>query len=264
MRITYRYTDNKEYWAKRWDDVPVDDPMTNESKYPLCYALKMVGDQKGRILEAGCGVGRILRYFHDRGWEIVGMDFISGAIEKLHQADPSLAVEVGDITQLQYPDGAFDYVMAYGLYHNLEHGLEQAMSETFRVLTPGGKVCASFRADNIQTRLTDWLANRKAPDKGKGGKAFHKMNLTRQEYLSLFTDAGFHVLEDYPVENMPILYKFRCFRAKGHKEFNENLGRREGYRLSFLGQRLQNALMRYFPFQFCNILVVIAQRPDDN
>jgi hypothetical protein len=64
----------------------------------------------------------------------------------------------------------------------------------------------------------------------------------------------------YPVENMPILYKFAFFRAREHKVFDENKARKEGYRLSWLGQRLQNFLMRIAPDQFCNIYVLIARR----
>jgi len=86
------------------------------------------------------------------------------------------------------------------------------------------------------------------------------MNLTRREFESLFTDAGFTIESVSPVENMPILYKFRMFRAGSHKDFDENRARAEGYRLSWLGQRLQNFLMRFFADQFCNIYVIIARK----
>ncbi len=258
MRITYRSRGVKDYWASRW----ADSAMTNEGVYPLKYALQTVTSRDGAILEAGCGAGRILRYFHERGYDITGIDYIEVAVDKLREADPTLKVDTGDITRLQYPDGRFRYVLAYGLYHNLEHGLDAAVAETFRVLEPGGRVCASFRADNIQTRLTDGLADRRARRSGKAaGTAFHKMNLTRREFAALFERAGFVVESVSPVENMPILYKFAFFRARTHKVFDENRARAEGYRLSGLGQLLQNALMRWLPDQFCNIYVLIARRP---
>lgn len=263
MRITYRYSNNKDYWTKRWADIPADNPMQNSNAYPLKYAEMTVKDKQGRILEAGCGAGRILRYYHDRGYNILGMDFIEVAITKLKEIDPTLQAEVADITQLNYPDGAFRYLLAFGLYHNLEKGLDQAIAETYRVVEHGGAVCASFRADNIQTRLTDWLTDRKAKKSGAdvSTKSFHKMNLTRSEYENLFKKAGFDIEFIGPVENMPILYKFACFRSATHKKFDENKARAEGYRLSWPGQRLQNFLMRFFPDQFCNIYVLIARKP---
>jgi SAM-dependent methyltransferase len=260
MRITYRYADNKDYWTKRWADIPADKPMENHDAYPLKYAEMTVTAKDGPILEAGCGAGRILRYYHDHGYDITGMDFIDVAIQKLKAIDPTLKAEVGDITQLRYPDKSFKYVLAFGLYHNLEQGLEKAIAETHRVLVPGGVVCASFRADNIQTRLTDWLADRRAKNKNRP-KSFHKMNLTRGEYATLFTRAGFVVDRVMTVENMPILYKFALFRAPDHKVFDENKGRKEGYRLSAFGNLLQRTLMNAAPSQFCNIYVLIARRP---
>lgn len=261
MRITYRHADNRDYWTKRWADIPADKAMENESVYPLKYAKLAVTANDGPILEAGCGAGRILLYFHQRGYDITGIDFIDGAITKLVEREPTVKAEVGDITNLRFADGAFRYILAFGLYHNLENDLDRAVAETWRVLGDGGKVCASFRADNFQTRITDWLADRKAKKrKSTGPRHFHKMSLTRNEYRAIFTRAGFSIQEIYPVENMPFLYKFAFFRASTHKAFDENLARKEGYRLSALGQLLQDFMMRCFPNQFCNIYVLIASR----
>ena len=263
MRITYRRANNKDYWDKRWSDIPPDAPMENENKYPLKYAKLTVDSKEGQILEAGCGAGRVLRYYKERGYNILGMDFIEIAVQKLKEIDPELAVEVGDITNLRFEDQSFKFLMAFGLYHNLQGALlEKSIQETYRVLEPGGRVCASFRADNIQTRLTDWLTEFRQQKKGikENPKEFHKMNLTRKEFVNFFAEAGFEEESVYPVENMPILYKFSFFRAKDHKVFNENIARKEGYRLSTLGQRIQNGLMKYFPNQFCNIYVLIARK----
>lgn len=261
MRITYRYKDNKAYWTKRWSDVPADKPMENQNVYPRKYAELTIRDNDGPILEAGCGNGRILRFYHNQGYEIIGFDFIEVAINKLKEIDPTLCVEVGDITKLRFENDSFKYLLAFGLYHNLENGLEDAISESHRILKNNGKVCASFRADNIQTRLTDWLTNRRSESSvNDEPPVFHKMNLTRNEFSSLFKNNGFEIEDIYPVENMPILYKLSIFRAKSHKEFNENIARSEGYKLSYLGQKIQNILMKYFPNQFCNIYVLIGRK----
>ncbi len=262
MRITYRNANNKDYWTKRWGDIPADAPMENLNVYPLKYAEMTIKDKSGKILEAGCGAGRVLRYYHNRGYNILGFDFIKVAIDKLKEMDPTLQAEVGDITDLRFPDKSFKYLLAFGLYHNLEHVLDKAIQETARVLETGGSVCASFRADNIQTKLTDWLADRKAMTSSneKSERSFHKMNLTRTEFESLFTRAGFVIDFVGPVENMPFLYKFAFFRSAEHKNFNENKARAEGYRLSWFGQSLQNFLMRILPAQFCNIYVLIARK----
>ena len=262
MRVTYRSENVKEYWAARWGDIPADVPMDNAHVYPLKYSEMTVRGKDGRILEAGCGAGRILRYYHQHGYDIVGMDYIDVAINKLKAIDSTLQAEIGDITALHYADQSFKYVLAFGLYHNLEHDLDKAVSETYRVLENGGAVCASFRADNIQTRVTDWLAERKSKKAGKATNqnAFHKMNLSKGEFAHMFIRAGFKIEFIGPVENMPFLYKFKAFRARSHKRFDENRARAEGYRLSWLGRTLQNLMMRMMPDQFCNIYVLIARK----
>ena len=55
--------------------------------------------------------------------------------------------------------------------------------------------------------------------------------------------------------------KFAFVRVLGHNLFDENKASKEGYRLSWLGQALQNFLMRVFPDQSCNIYVLIARKP---
>ena len=115
--------------------------MSNISKYPLKHALETVSSKDGAILEAGCGAGRILRYFHNLGYNIVGFDFVEIAVEKLQRVDSSLKVEVGDITNLNYADSTFRYLLAFGLYHNLESGLDDAIAESWRVLGKRKNLC---------------------------------------------------------------------------------------------------------------------------
>ncbi len=264
MRKTYRRHSSKDYWARRWKDIPVDLPQENPDVYPLKYALDAV-EQKGQpILEAGCGTGRVLRFFKERGYDIEGFDYIEGAVRSLLDSDPDLKVRTEDITKMSYESETFGCVLAFGLYHNLEEdGLRRAVSETHRVMKEGGRLCASFRADNIQNRINDFIARRKSPPKKKEALKFHKMNLRHGELKRIFEEGGFFVKKIRPVENMPLLYKTRLFRAQGHKTFDESLGRREGYKLSALGQTIQGLLIGLFPHQFCNIYVLDAEKRID-
>ena len=258
MRKTYRGEDTRSYWQRRWRNIPADAPMENEQAYPLCYALAATQDGSGPILEAGCGAGRLLRYFFDRGRDIVGIDYISDAIAKLKEADPALPVEVGDVTAMRFADGAFDYVLAFGLYHNFEPPLVmQALRETARVMRRGGVLCASFRADNLCNRINDWLKERSDP--GGSRSEFHKLNLRKDEFCLLLEAVGFVVERLEYVENMSLLYKFPLWRAGGGKTMNENEARSGGYSLNPAGRFIQSILMRFFPASFCNVYVATAR-----
>ena len=90
MRKTYRRQSNKDYWHKRWNDIPADLPMENNEVYPLKYAEITIKNKNGNILEAGCGAGRILRHYHEKNYNIIGIDFIKVAIDKLKAIDNDL------------------------------------------------------------------------------------------------------------------------------------------------------------------------------
>ena len=257
MRKTFRNKNNLDYWTSRWTSINEDEPMQNTEEYPLKYANMIIESKKERILEAGCGAGRILRYYHEKNYNIVGIDFISEAINKLKAADRSLKVEYGNILNLDFKDEYFDKILAFGLYHNFQsEELEKSINETYRVLKKGGKICASFRADNIQELIIDWI------NQGNqlGNKEFHKLNLKKKEFINLFQSNRFKILKVFSVQNMPFLYKFKFFRSSNHKKFDENKARIEGYKLSVSGNIIQNLLFKFFPDSFCNIYLIIAEK----
>ncbi len=261
MRITYRNLNNKEYWNRRWQNLPVDNFPIDDNFYPLKYAKKVIIDKKGLILEAGCGAGRVLNYYYKLGYKVVGIDFISEVIKKINKVHPYIKAEEGDIRNLRFNDNYFQYVLAFGLYHNLNiSDLNTSLKETFRVMKNRGKIVASFRADNLQTLVTDFIANFKLNNVKNKNKIFHKLNLKKKELCEIFEKHGFEVEEILQVENMPFLYKFKLFRKQSHKKFNENKARTEGYRLSLLGNLIQRFLINFFPDQFCNVYVIIAKK----
>lgn len=258
MRITYRnHGGSGAYWEKRWSQIPADDGQLNLNLYPGKYAERVMKDADGEVLEAGCGAGRVLLYYHKRGYQIFGIDFIETAISKIKALDSTVQARQADITQLPFEDARFAGVLAFGLYHSLEKDVEVALAETRRVVERGGLLCASVRMDNIQNRANDFLADRKSG--GSDAKSFHKANYTRREFSDMLRSAGFEVERIEYVENMPLLYKFRLFRHRTHKDFNEHLSRGEGYLLSLPGRIIQNALLKFFPASFCNIMVATAR-----
>src|SRR3989338_3521285 len=115
MQATYRNKNINEYWHDRWDQIPIDSVMKNENIYPLKYANMTIQSQQGRILELGCGPGRLLRYYKNLGYNIVGVDFVEAIIDRLKKTDPELQVEAGNAQRLHFNDKSFRYVLAFGI-----------------------------------------------------------------------------------------------------------------------------------------------------
>lgn len=257
MRITYRNKGVDKYWHERWHDLKVDNEMSAINDYPLKYAIKCIEKKNSKILEAGCGNGRILRYFHNRGYDIYGFDYIESAITKLKKVDSSLRVTQQNILKSSFSNEFFDYILSFGLYHNFKmKNLQTAFKETHRILKHNGKLCLSFRADNFQNYLNDYSVNLKTTH----NKNFHKLNLKKRELLNLLFESKFEVNEFYYVQNMPFLYKFRFFRHNSHKKFDESIARKEGYKLNLFGNFLQKCLINLAGQIFCNVYVVICKK----
>ena len=260
MRHTYRYKNNFQYWTDRWENLEVDSKMTNKDVYPLKYSEKLIkNDKTGSILEAGCGNGRLLKYYHDKKFDIYGIDFIESAIDKLKKSDKSLKVKKMSIFKTDFESNKFKYIMAFGLYHNFEDNTLLALIETNRILSNVGVLCASFRADNIQNRIIDFLYEKRF-EGTKTKKFYHKSNFTKKDIYKIFKMSNLKINKIENAVNMSFLYKIRIFRSSKQNVFNENLSRNKGYKLNKIGRIINKLLLFISPNQFCNVYVVYASK----
>jgi SAM-dependent methyltransferase len=108
-------------------------------------------DHRRRVLDAGCGSGRNLRYFIAHGYDCRGIDRDSSAIAELRRDAQSLGRDdadarflVGDVESLPWSDHAFDAVISSAVLHfaadHRHFGL--MVEEMWRVLAPGGLLFA--------------------------------------------------------------------------------------------------------------------------
>jgi|TARA_B100000767_G_scaffold205911_1_gene192762 2-polyprenyl-3-methyl-5-hydroxy-6-metoxy-1,4-benzoquinol methylase len=259
MRETFRSLDNFDYWEKRWESIEADDAMINKDKYPLKYTLETIklNNSNQKILEAGCGAGRILKYLNDLKFNVVGIDFIKTAIDKIKKNDPNIIAYTQNIMKTSFKDKEFDTILAFGLYHNFK--LDEvilALKETKRILNDNGYIFFSFRKDNIQNLILDNLRTKKKLIDPK----FHKLNLKEKELIQILEDLNLKIVKKYYIINMPLLFHFKIFRSSTQKKFNEHIGRREGYSLNFIGSIINYFLSNFFSKNYCNVLGIICRK----
>jgi 2-polyprenyl-3-methyl-5-hydroxy-6-metoxy-1,4-benzoquinol methylase len=104
----------------------------------------------GKLLDFGCGHGKLLRRMHAAGWEVVGLDFSEQAVEAVRAS--GMQAHQGTLPHPQIPPGSFDAVI---MEHALEHVPDPltVLRAARDVLRPGGTLLVhvpNFNAWEVQ------------------------------------------------------------------------------------------------------------------
>jgi cyclopropane fatty-acyl-phospholipid synthase-like methyltransferase len=96
-----------------------------------------------RVLEIGCGVGRLLRPLAGRVARVVGVDVSAGMLDRARdycEGLPNVELELTDGSLDFLPDAAFDFVFSHIVFQHLPRKAyaQRYFRDAFRVLAPGG------------------------------------------------------------------------------------------------------------------------------
>lgn len=94
-----------------------------------------------RVLEIGCGEGRVARDLADRAYAVTGLDIAPSLVAAAAVADPRSEFVVGDASALPFADGTFDLLVSYNSLIDIDD-MRAAVAEAGRVLRDGGQFCA--------------------------------------------------------------------------------------------------------------------------
>ncbi len=260
MRKVFRHEDNAGYWDRRWREAAEDRDFADLSIYPIRYAEMVVGAPGPRILEIGCGLGRVLKHYFSRGHSIVGIERSKVAVDRIADARAGIEVLQASAEALPFAAGSFDIVLAFGVYHNIENGMEAAIAELARVLRPGGRFCVSMRPDNLEMRLNEHVWRLRTHGRGRSEPRFHKWLTPPGPFSRLLARHGLAVESVHFARNMSILYRLPFLRDRTARRGSETDRRSMGYRLNAVGRLLDGLLRRLAPYQMCNVLVFIGRR----
>jgi SAM-dependent methyltransferase len=121
-----------------WDNLP----RTKIFSHPLDLGrFRRYVPETARILDFGCGYGRILAELYDRGYRCAqGLDFSPGMLAWAREKFPFLDLILMEGPEIPAPEGSFDAVLVFSVLtcNPDDTDQERIMSEVFRVLRPGG------------------------------------------------------------------------------------------------------------------------------
>lgn len=105
-------------------------------QYGIPALQQMIGP-RARVLEAGCGTGRISIPLLERGLDLVGCDLSSQMLLRFQEKHPSPRIVRADASLLPFSGAQFDAVLTVHVLH-LIPVWRDALREFKRVLVPGG------------------------------------------------------------------------------------------------------------------------------
>jgi SAM-dependent methyltransferase len=131
-----------ESWTKEWKALSPESEIQMWDYFGLRpWILKYV-PRFGKVVEAGCGLGRYNFYLSNLGIVITGLDFSVETIAFLNswQKKHGYALDFiqGDITQLPFQDNSLSGYLSFGVMEHFIEGPHKPIKEAFRVLRPGG------------------------------------------------------------------------------------------------------------------------------
>jgi ubiquinone/menaquinone biosynthesis C-methylase UbiE len=105
------------------------------------------------ILDAGVGTGRLGRSLGRRHARTVGVDIAPAMLAVLREKGTRPFPVLADLRALPFADGVFDRVLAVHIFH-LIADWQQALSEVWRVIAPGGTLFLGFE-DRERTEVRE-------------------------------------------------------------------------------------------------------------
>jgi SAM-dependent methyltransferase len=129
---------------------------TNPRPWPVWVFDQLEGFEGCSVLELGCGTGMVWQVNAPRvpaSWTLVLTDSSEGMLaesrRRLDGLAPRVELRVMDAQQIDFPDRAFDIVIANHVLYHLPHR-ERAIAEARRVLREGGAFHATTASiDNL-------------------------------------------------------------------------------------------------------------------
>lgn len=164
------------------------------------------------VLDLGCGNGRDMRLFEEKGMKVIGLDFSSGQLSSvIKKANAQPILVMGDVVNLPFRSGMADGALLGAVLHHIPEPGERitALKEAHRCLKPGGLCLAGvwaaeqpkFRENLAQAKFEfqhDWepgdmLLDWNLPD-GRVFKRYYHL-FTEKEFGKLLAATEFEVVE---------------------------------------------------------------------
>lgn len=186
--------------------------LTRQYLWDDLLPLKKYTKDNYKVLDLGCGTGRLYHLFKDfQDVKYVGADQSAGQIAVAREKLPGVNFQIAEMTKLPFKKGEFDVVYCIATFHHLpdEKSRVKSLQEMKRVVKPGSyiimtnwnlfsktarQIMAKGKFEEIKPNdfIIPWL-NQEGKILGK--RYYHAFKL--EELENLFKKIGFKLEDQY-------------------------------------------------------------------
>jgi len=203
-----------DFWEENWAASHFEESLQFMAVDPLRPVFEEYLRPDSKMLEGGCGMGNYVAYYAARGYDVTGLDFAQRALTTLHIRQPNLKLVGGDVSNMPFPDKAFDLYYSGGVVEHFESGATESLREARRVLKDDGILLISVPYYNPLRKIIRpfrkeyWRSVMESKTEAERieGKKFFQYAYTKGEFKKMLSEAG---LETIKTQGYAVLWGIR-------------------------------------------------------
>lgn len=175
-------------------------------------AKKFILEQKGEILDLGCGSGRNFLKINGLNWHAIDFSekMIKFAKVKAKKIGIPIDLQVANSTSLPYKDNYFDSVICFAVLHCIESGKERkkTLEEIYRILKPSGTALISSwgpKSPRLKNKEKECLIPWTTKEKTKFERYTYVYDLN--ELIKLCKKVGFEIVNSFEERNVNVIVR---------------------------------------------------------
>lgn len=143
------------------------------------------------VLDLGCGAGvPATRWLSERGYAVTGVDFSAKQLDLARRLAPGATFIRADMTELDFPPGIFDAVVAlHSIIHVPREDHPAMLAKIHTWLRPGGALLATLTMTDFEGEDDDWEG---------WGAAMRWSHYDRTVNEKMLNEAGFEITYSEP------------------------------------------------------------------
>lgn len=253
----------------KWDINSVDrdiELITKDEAVEL--TLKYLDNQHSlKILEAGSGNGRVIKYLSDLGYKnIEGIELNNDIVILLNKKFKDLKIYQGNIINHDFKR-TFDFIISYGVVEHFIEGVDIPLRKFYQILSDDGMAVLTVPCFNhfrriryIISRINPKNYNKNKNIAGKSGFLYNVSPLygdffeywmTPSQFNQVCINSGFKI-----IFSTPINHEFGTYQIFGKLAGNCTIG---NIQLNKFG-KLLNVLLKKIPFFHNHMYPVILKK----